>query len=144
MLEARVKLFKSKLTIMNPLQSFQKSKALAARGLKPSTLSKGLVERISNYGMSRLMLVVVGLAVALKFKNIYEKNVLVAKEGVQLLRIFLVARRNVLGDDLLQTLLIKIKAFGPELYWQIDAINMPSETVVPVLWQYILTLALPH
>lgn len=127
---------------MNPLQSFQKSKALAARGLKLSTLSKGLVERMSNYGMSRLMLVVAGLAVALKFKNIYQKNVLVAKEGVQLLRIFSVARRNILSDDLPQRLLIKIKAFGPELYWQIEAINMPSETVVRVFWQYILSLVL--
>ena len=89
-----------------------------------------------------LMFFVAAHAVALKFKNMYEKNVLVAKESVQILRIFVLTGRNIFYDDC-QVLVIQVKGFAPDLYPQVDTIT-PGYTVISIFLQYLLPVWLPH
>jgi hypothetical protein len=135
-LEAIANPSKVKLTIMKPLQYFLTATSLSAPDSEPLSFSKGLADRVRNYCMSMLMFVVTGHAVALKFKNMYEKNASVVKEGVQILRIFFLTGRNILYDDC-QGLLIQVKGFAPDLYAQVDAIT-PGYTVVSIFLQYLL------
>jgi hypothetical protein len=122
---------------MKPLQDFLTARGVSAPDSRTSSFSKGLADRIRNYCLSMLMFAVAGHAVALKFKNMYEKNVWVVKEGVQILRIVFLTGRDIFYDDC-QGLIIQVKCCAPALCAQIDTTSMPSETVVSIFLQYPL------
>jgi len=122
---------------MKPLQYFPTATGVSSSDSELLSFSKGLTDRVRNYCISMLMFVVAGHAVALKFKNMYEKNASVVKEGVQILRIFFLAGRNIFYDGC-QGLLIEVRDFAPDLYAQIDTTGIPSDTVASIFLQYLL------
>ena len=119
--------------------------------------------RVRNYCMFILMVVLTSGAVVGKFKNSFEKNVLATKEALKILRvIFLVggsrtsAKQQKIQSsvtavvnqlsygDANEIFFTPFKATALELYLQIDAVCVTSETVVSAIWPYVFCLWLPQ
>ena len=119
--------------------------------------------RLRNYCMFILMFVLTSLAVVGKFKNSFEKNVLATKEGLKILRVIFLAGRSITSakqqkiqssitaivnqlsyGDVNERFLTPFKAIALDLYLQIDAACVTSETVVSALWPYVFSLWLPQ
>ena len=105
-----------------------------------SSHNPNVADNIKNYCLYILMFLLTGYAVLGKFKNAYEKNVLVTNEGINILRVIFLAGRNIASGDLPERLLTQFKTISPDLYAQIDAVSVTSETVVSALWQYTFSL----
>ena len=81
-----------------------------------SSENQNVADRIRNYCLYILMFVLTGHAVGGKFKNFYEKNVLTAEDGLNILRVIFLAGRNFACGDLPERLLAQFKIIAPHLY----------------------------
>lgn len=109
-----------------------------------SSYNQLIAGSIRTYFVRILVFILTGHAVLGKFKNVYEKNVLAANEVLNILRIIVLAGRNIACDEFPERLLTELLATARVLYTQIDAINVASEAVVKILWSYIFILWMPH
>jgi len=128
-------------------------------GSEDSSRSQNVADRLRNYCVYILMLALTCHAGVSKCKNSFAKNVLATEDGLKILRVIFLARRNIAlshhqkiqstitafvnqlsyGDPS-ERLLTQFKTLAPGLYAQIDTVVVNSETVVSALWQYTFSL----
>ena len=116
----------------NALKRYKQTLACSAG----SSHNQLIADRIRNYSLHILMFVLTGHAVLGKFKNVYEKNVLAANEGLNILRIIFLAGRGNFSEKFLT----QIKTIALVVNAQIDTVMASIETVVWAIWPYLLIL----
>jgi hypothetical protein len=109
-----------------------------------SSYNQLIADTIRNYSVRILVFILTGHAVLGKFKSVYEKNLLAANEVLNILRIIVLAGRNIACDEFPERLLTRLLATVRDLQTQIDAFDVASEAVVTTLWPYIFILWMPH
>ena len=127
------------------------------------SFNSNVADRIRNYCMVILMFVLTSHAVVAKFKNSFEKNIWVTKEGLKVLRVIFLVGRSITSakqqkiqssvtvvvnqlsyGDVNERFFTPFKATALELYLQIDTACVTSETVVSAIWPYVFSLWLPQ
>ena len=128
----------------NAMKSFEQTLAGA-----DGSCNLNVAGRVRNYCMFILMLVLTSHAVVGKVKNSFGKNVLATKEGLKIMRVIVLAGRNiapaqpqkiqstiaafvnhVFYGDLSERLVNQFMTVAPDLYSQIYSLSVGSDTVV--------------